>query len=175
MKTNFENIKPNKRMNNGLHKLFLEELRDIYDAEHQLVKALPKMAKAVQSEELRNAIESHLEETEKQVTRLESVFESLEETPKRKKCKAIQGLIAEAEEMLSEHEGSEELDAAVICAAQKTEHYEIATYGCLCSWAEQMGHRKALKLLKETLAEEKAADEALTEIAQSEANVEAER
>ena len=161
-------------MNNGLHKLFLEELRDIYDAEQQLTKALPKLAKAAQNEELREAIESHLDETKNHVSRLEQVFESLDEPPKRKKCKAVSGLLEEGSEMIADHKDGDEIDAAIICAAQKTEHYEIASYGTLCTWADQMGHKQALSLLKKNLADEKEADETLTEIAESSANLEAE-
>jgi ferritin-like metal-binding protein YciE len=162
-------------MKNGLHALFLDELADIYNAEQQLTKALPKMAKAAQNDKLREAIEEHLEETEAHVTRLDQVFESLDESPKRKKCKGMEGIIDEGEEVMSEHGKGEEIDAALISAAQRVEHYEIAVYGCLCTWAEQMGHDEALDLLKETLDEEKTADEKLTEIAKSTANVQAER
>jgi ferritin-like metal-binding protein YciE len=161
-------------MKNGLHELFLDELADMYSAEQQLTKALPKLAKAAQSDELREAFEMHLEETENHVSRLEQVFESLDETPKKKKCKGIEGILDEGKEIMTEHKKGEELDAALISAAQKTEHYEIASYGCLCTWAEQMGHDRALNLLKENLNEEKAADEKLTEIAKSSANLEAE-
>ena len=161
-------------MKNGLHELFLDELADIYGAEQQLTKALPKLAKAAQSDELREAFEMHLEETQNHVSRLEQVFESLDETPKKKKCKGIEGILGEGKDVMAEHKKSEELDAALISAAQKTEHYEIASYGCLCTWAEQMGHDRALNLLKENLMEEKAADEKLTEIAKSSANLEAE-
>lgn len=160
-------------MKNGLHKLFLEELADIYNAEQQLTKALPKLAKAANNDQLRRAIEDHLEDTEKHVSRLEEVFSSLEESPKRKKCRGMEGIIEEGKEVMSEHKKSEDLDAALISAAQKSEHYEIATYGCLCKWAEQMGHDKALSLLKETLDEEKAADEKLSGIARASANQEA--
>ena len=162
-------------MKNGLHALFLEELADVYNAEQQLTKALPKMAKAAHDEKLKQAIEEHLEETENQVSRLDQVFESLDESPKRKKCKGMEGIIDEGNEILTEHKKGEELDAGLISAAQRVEHYEIAAYGCLCTWAEQMGHDEALKLLKETLSEEKAADEKLTELAKSSANVHAER
>jgi ferritin-like metal-binding protein YciE len=161
-------------MKNGLHELFLDELADMYSAEQQLTKALPKLAKAAHSEELREAFEMHLEETENHVSRLEQVFESLDETPKKMKCKGIEGILDEGKEIMAQHKSSEELDAALISAAQKTEHYEIASYGCLCTWAEQMGHNQAFNLLKENLVEEKAADEKLTEIAKSSANVEAE-
>ena len=157
-------------MKNGLHALFMEELADMYDAEQQLLKALPALAKSAQKGELKKAFEAHLKETENHVSRLEKVFESLDAKPKKKACKGVQGIIKEGKEAIEEHEGSEEGDAALICAAQKTEHYEIATYGCLCAWADQMGHEKALDLLEENLAEEKAADEKLTKIAKSSAN-----
>jgi ferritin-like metal-binding protein YciE len=162
-------------MNTRLHELFLNELADMYHAEQQLTKALPKLAKSAHSERLREALEEHCEETEKHVSRIEQVFETLDESPKRKKCKGMEGIIEEGREIMAEHKKSEELDAALIAAAQKSEHYEIASYGCLCTWAEQMGHHEAQSLLGETLAEEKAADEKLTEIARSSANIEAER
>ncbi len=157
-------------MNNGLHELFLDELADMYSAEQQLTKALPKLAKAAESDELREAFEMHLKETENHVSRLDQVFQSLDESPKRKKCKGIEGIIAEGEEVMSQHKQSEELNAALICAAQKTEHYEVASYGSLCAWAKRMGHTEALSLLKENLAEEKAADQKLTQLASASAN-----
>jgi len=161
-------------MNNELHKLFLEELADIYSAEQQLTKALPKMAKAAESDELREAFEEHLQQTEEQISRLEQVFESLEEKMQRKTCKAMQGLIEEGSEVMQEHKGSPAIDAALIAAAQKVEHYEIATYGTLCTWAEQMGHQDALDLLKQSIDEEEMTDERLTELAESLANERAE-
>jgi ferritin-like metal-binding protein YciE len=152
----------------GLRDTFLEELKDIYDAEKQLLKALPKMAKAAEHEELKAALESHLEETENQIQRLEEVFELFGQPAKGKKCKAMQGLIEEGQDLISEDEG----DAALICAAQKVEHYEIASYGSLRTWAEMLDESQAADLLQETLDEEKAADEKLTEIAESAANPE---
>jgi ferritin-like metal-binding protein YciE len=160
-------------MKNGLHELFLNELADIYNAEQQLVKALPKLAESAASSELRSAFESHLRETENQIVRIERAFESLAESPPSHKCKAMKGIIAEGKEVLGDYEGTECVDAALICAAQKVEHYEIATYGCLCTWAEMMGHAQALQLLRENLGEEKAADEKLTTIAKARANMEA--
>jgi ferritin-like metal-binding protein YciE len=157
-------------MSSDLHELFLDELADIYNAEQQLTKALPKLAKAAESEELREAFETHLEETEEHVSRLEQVAEQLGESLKRKTCQAMKGLVAEGEEILKEQKGSSALDAALIAAAQKVEHYEIASYGTLATWAEQMGHDEAVELLKETLDEEKNADEKLTSIAESIAN-----
>ena len=161
--------------NDALHELFLDELADVYSAEKQLTKALPKMAKAAQSPELRGAFETHLEETENQISRLEEAIKSMGESLKRKKCKGMEGLLEEGKEMMEEKEESPALDAALIAAAQKVEHYEIATYGTLCNWAEMMGHREALDLLKQNLAEEKATDEKLTEIAESTANQQAQQ
>jgi ferritin-like metal-binding protein YciE len=161
-------------MENPLHDAFLDEVADIYNAEQQLTKALPKMSKAAQSEELREALEEHLEETEQQIQRIEDAMSNLDESIKRKKCKAMEGLIAEANEMLAEYKGEASLDAVIIAAAQKIEHYEIASYGTLCAWAKQMSHDESLELFQETLEEEKAADEKLTQIAESLANVSAE-
>jgi ferritin-like metal-binding protein YciE len=157
-------------MNSELHELFLDELADLLNAETQLTKALPKMAKAAQSEELREAITSHLEETEGHVDRLKRVFESVDEKPRSKTCQAMKGLIEEGSEILEELEGKSIIDAGIIAAAQKVEHYEIASYGTVRAWAEQMGHDEAVQLLDETLNEEKAADEKLTEIAETAAN-----
>jgi ferritin-like metal-binding protein YciE len=152
----------------GLRDTFVEELKDLYDAEKQLLKALPKMAKAAEHEELKAAFETHLEETETHIQRLEEVFEAFGETAKGKKCKAMQGLIEDGQDLISEEEG----DAALICAAQKIEHYEIASYGSLRTWAEMLDETQAVDLLQETLDEEKATDEKLTEIAESAANPE---
>lgn len=157
-------------MDSELHELFLDQLADALDAEKQLTKALPKVAKAAHSEELREAIEQHLEETENHVTRLGEVFESIGDKAPKKSCAAMQGLITEAGEIMKEKKGSSALDAALIAAAQKVEHYEIATYGTLLAWAETMGHNEAADLLRETLDEEKAADEKLTSIAEESSN-----
>ena len=162
-------------MDNDLHELFLDELADMYSAEQQLTKALPKMAKAAESDELRQAFEEHLEDTQNQITRLEQVFQSLGESMKRKTCKAMQGLVEEGGEIMEEQKGSSAIDAALISAAQKVEHYEIASYGTLCTWAGQMGHEEALDLLRENLDEEEGADERLTQIAESGANWRAEQ
>jgi len=159
-----------QKMDSDLHELFLDELADLLSAETQLTKALPKLAKAAQSEELREAIESHLEETEGHVERLKKVFESLDEKPKSKTCKAMKGLIEEGSELLQELKGKSSIDAGIIAAAQKVEHYEIASYGSVRAWAEEMGHSDAVKLLTETLEEESAADEKLTGIAEDLAN-----
>jgi ferritin-like metal-binding protein YciE len=156
----------------NLQELFVEELRDIYDAEKQLTKALPKMAKAAGSEELRAAFEEHLEITRMQVGRLEEVFKSLGMAARGKTCEGMKGLVEEGSSHMEELEGST-LDAALIGAAQKVEHYEIATYGTLATWAELLGHQDAKDLLGQTLEEEKEADEKLTAIA-SQINPEAE-
>ena len=158
---------------NHLQELLIEEMRDIYNAEQQLLKALPKMVKAAQSERLKEAFERHLEETEQQIERLERAFESLGEPVKGKKCQAMEGLIEEGKEQMTDHKESAMLDAALICAAQKIEHYEIATYGTICTWCDLLGLDEVSDLLKETLDEEKTADETLTEVAESEINVEA--
>ncbi len=160
--------------NNPLHEVFLDELADIYNAEKQLVKALPKMVKAATSEELRQAFEDHLEETRLHAERVEEVAASLDAKLKNKRCRAMEGLILEASEMLKEFKGKPSLDAVMIAGAQKVEHYEIAGYGTLAAWAKQMGHEEAARLLETTLAEEKAADEKLSEIATSVANAQAE-
>jgi ferritin-like metal-binding protein YciE len=164
------NKERDSNMDTDLHRLFLEELADIYNAEQQLTKALPKMAKTAECEELREAFEQHLDETEEHVSRLEQVTRQLGESLKRKTCQAMKGLIEESEELIKEEKDSSALDAALIAAAQKVEHYEIASYGTLVAWAEQMGHDEAVDLLEETLDEEKSADEKLTSVAESIAN-----
>ena len=170
MSSNEDTESENQGMDNDLHELFLDELADLYSAEQQLTKALPKMAKAAESDELREALEQHLEETEEHLSRLEQVAESLDETLKKKTCKAMKGLIEEGDDIVKEQKNSSALDAGIIAACQKVEHYEIASYGTLCAWAEQMGHDEALKLLRQTEEEESAADEKLTEIAENIAN-----
>jgi ferritin-like metal-binding protein YciE len=162
-------------MQSPLHEAFLDEIADIYNAEQQLIKALPQMAKAAQSEELQDAFKMHLSETEQQAERIEEAMESLGESLKRKKCRGMEGLISEGKEMMEEYRGDPALDAVLIAAAQKAEHYEIASYGTICAWAEQMGHDEALQLFQENLQEEKAADEKLTGIAETLANVEAQQ
>ena len=156
----------------SLQELFVEELRDVYDAEKRLVRALPKMAKAAESGELQNAFTTHLKETERQVTRLEQVFRSIGETPRGKKCDGMIGIVEEGNHAIEELEGPV-LDAALIAGAQKVEHYEIATYGTLAYFAELLGHDRAKDLLGETLDEEKAADEKLSQLAKSDVNREA--
>ena len=149
----------------NLQELFVDELKDMYDAEKQLTKALPKMAKAADSQELRAAFEEHLEITRMQVNRLEEVFKSLGMAARGKTCEGMKGLIEEGQEMMEELEQGPTLDAALISAAQKVEHYEIASYGTLATFAEILGHQDAKDLLGQTLEEEKEADEKLTEIA----------
>lgn len=153
---------------NTLRETFLQELADIYDAEKQLVKALPKMAKAAQNDQLREGIEEHLEQTEEHIQRLEQVFEQFGEKAKARKCHGIAGLLEEGQERIREKAG----DAALISAAQKVEHYEIAAYGSLKSWAELLKENDAADLLDETLEEEKNTDEKLTEMAESVVNQE---
>jgi ferritin-like metal-binding protein YciE len=150
--------------------LLLNELRDIYDAEKQLVKALPKMAKAASSEQLRQAFQGHLEETKTQVERLEQAFDRLETGTRGKHCEAMQGLVEEASQMMEEIKIPQILDAALIAGAQKVEHYEIAGYGSARALAEACGHQEVAQLLEETLEEEKAADQKLNQIALSQVN-----
>jgi ferritin-like metal-binding protein YciE len=150
--------------------LLLDELRDIYDAEKQLVRALPKMAKAASSEQLRVAFEKHLEETKNQVERLEQVFDKLDTRARGKRCEAMRGLVEEASELMEEIKIPQVLDAALIAGAQKVEHYEIAAYGSVRALAEACGHQEVARLLDETLDEEKEADQKLNQIALSEVN-----
>ena len=155
--------------------LFELELKDLYSAEKQLTKALPKMAKAATNEELKEAFESHLEETQGQVERLEKIFNQLDISFSRvEKCKAMEGLIEEGKKMLEEGLEPHVLDAGLICAAQRVEHYEIAGYGCARTFARQLGHEEVAELLQQTLDEEGNADKKLTEIAESVINQEAE-
>jgi ferritin-like metal-binding protein YciE len=167
------NIQPeteSQGQENELRELFLDELADIYNAEQQLTKALPKMAKAAESDELRETFQTHLEETQHHIQRLEELAQTLDETIKRKTCKAMKGLLEEGDELMKELKNSSALDAGLIAAAQKVEHYEIATYGTLRTWAEQLGEGEAAQLLEETEQEEIAADEKLTDVAESIAN-----
>jgi ferritin-like metal-binding protein YciE len=152
---------------------FYDELRDMLSAERQLVKALPKMAKNANSKELKQAITDHLRETERQVERVERAFEDTGKAPRAKTCDGMQGLIEEAEKMLAEEADPAVRDAVIISAAQKVEHYEIASYGTLCTWAEALNYSTALELLQQNIEEEKACDETLTEIAESSINAEA--
>ncbi|PTQ96526.1 ferritin-like metal-binding protein YciE [Mucilaginibacter yixingensis] len=155
----------------ALKELFIDELKDIYWAEQHLVKALPKMSKGATSDELKKTIEEHLTQTENQVARLEKVFESIGEKAKAVKCEAMDGLLKEADELLKETEkGTEVRDVAIISAAQKVEHYEIASYGTLRTLATTLGYTEAASLLEETLKEEKTADSLLTEVAENYVN-----
>ena len=148
----------------GLKELYIDELKDLYSAENQLVKALPKMAKAATSPDLKAGFEEHLEQTKGHVQRLETIFEQLGESPKGKKCKGMEGLIEEGSEAIQEYEG-ELLDAALIGAAQRVEHYEMAGYGTVSAFAEELGESEHVTLLNETLEEEKETDEKLSGLA----------
>src|ERR1700754_233826 len=154
-----------------LKDLFLDTLKDIYFAEKHILKALPKMAKAVQSDKLRAAFEKHHGETEGQVERLEQVFEMLDKPPRAKTCDAIQGILDEGKEIMDEYKGCEALDAGLLAAAQAVEHYEIARYGTLKQWALQLGMKDAARLLDETLQEEKKTDVSLTTLAEASVNL----
>ncbi len=156
----------------NLQDLFLEQLKDIYDAEQRITKALPKMAREATAEELSSAFEEHLSQTEEHVARLERVFRMVGESPSKHTCKAMVGLLEEGEEIMKEDAPESVMDAGLIAAAQKVEHYEMATYGCLRDWAQLLGLTEAANVLQETLDEEGETDKALTEIAQS-LNVEA--
>jgi len=153
--------------------LFLEEIKDLYDAEKQLVKALPKMAKAADSDELRQGFQEHLDQTKGHVDRLEKVFDILGKKASGKKCEAMQGLIEEGNDVIEEIDASPLRDAALIAAAQKVEHYEIAAYGSCRTFAEILGRSDAAELLEQTLEEEKSTDEKLTELAEGMINEEA--
>ncbi|MVT07353.1 YciE/YciF ferroxidase family protein [Chitinophaga tropicalis] len=160
--------------NSKFHKLFMDELKDIYWAEKNLVKALGKMQKAATSEELANAIVEHQEQTKEHVTRIEQIFEQMGQAPKAKKCEAMEGLIAEGQEVIDDtEEDSAVRDAGLIICAQKIEHYEIAAYGSLRTLAHRMGHEEAAQILQTTLDEEKETDSLLTQIAESSVNEEA--
>lgn len=158
----------------GLADLFHDTLKDVYFAEKKILTALSKLAKAAESEELKAAFEKHRTETEGHVERLEQVFEMIEKKPQRKTCPAINGLTEEGGEIIEDYKGSPAIDAGLIGAAQAVEHYEIARYGALRAWAEQLGLDQAASLLQQTLEEEEATDEALTELAESRAIPEAE-
>lgn len=152
---------------NNLRDALVDEIRDLYNAEKQLTKALPKLAKASTSDELREAFESHLEETEEHVTRLEQVFELLDEKPRGKHCAGIAGIIEEGSEKMGEDAEDAVMDACLIAAGQRAEHYEISAYGTVIAWAEALGMNDVAEVLSETLAEEKAADEKLSALAES--------
>ena len=155
----------------NLNDLFLDTLKDIYYAEKQILKALPKMAKAASSDKLRAAFEKHHGETEGQVERLEKIFELIDKPARAKTCEAIQGILDEGKEIMEEYKGSEALDAAMLAAAQAVEHYEISRYGTLKQWAQQLGMKDAVRLLDETLQQEKKTDESLTSLAEAAVNL----
>jgi ferritin-like metal-binding protein YciE len=154
----------------NLQELFHETLKDIFFAEKKILSALPKMAKAAQSEQLKAAFEKHETETEEHVARLEKVFEELDESPRGKTCDAIMGIIEEGQEVMKEFKGAPALDAGLLAAAQAVEHYEIARYGTLKTWAQELGLNQSVKLLQATLGEEKKTDETLTQLAESQVN-----
>lgn len=149
-----------------LQDLLVHELKDLYSAERQLIQALPKMAKAATSDELRTAFENHLAQTEEQVVRIETIMESFGESPKGQKCAGMEGLIEEGKNLLKEDADEDVMDAGIIAAAQKVEHYEIASYGTVVEYARVLGHTEAVQLLEQTLEEEKTADELLSRIAE---------
>jgi ferritin-like metal-binding protein YciE len=157
----------------SLNDLFLETLKDMYHAEKQILKALPKMAKAAESDQLRQAFEQHRAETEGQVERLEQVFELLGKAARGKPCEAIQGMVEESQEVMEDFKGSDALDAGLLAAAQAVEHYEISRYGTLRTWATQLGMPDAARLLEQTLQEEKKTDALLTQIAEAAVNQQA--
>ena len=154
-----------------LNELFLDTLKDIYYAEKEILKALPKMAKAATSDKLRAAFEKHQDETEGQIGRLVQIFELLGKSARGKKCDAIEGILDEGKEIMEEYKGSEALDAGMLAAAQAVEHYEISRYGTLKQWATQLGMKDAVKLLDQTLQEEKKTDESLTTLAEAAVNL----
>ena len=162
---------PTKDKDKHLNDLFLDTLKDIYFAEKQILRALPKMAKAASSDELRGAFEKHHGETEGQVERLEQIFELLDKPARGKTCDAIQGILDEGKEVMDEYKGSEALDAGMLAAAQAVEHYEISRYGTLKAWAAQLGMNDAANLLDQTLQEEKKTDVALTSLAEAAVNL----
>jgi ferritin-like metal-binding protein YciE len=155
---------------NNLQDLFHETLKDIYFAEKKILSALPKMAKAAQSQQLKAAFEKHETETEEHVARLEKVFEEIDETPRGKTCDAIMGIIEEGQEVMKEFKGMPALDAGLLAAAQAVEHYEIARYGTLKTWAGELGLNQSVRLLDSTLSEEKKTDDALSQLAASGVN-----
>jgi ferritin-like metal-binding protein YciE len=176
MKVDNASVDKNEMKNSPLHKFFVTALKDIYFAENAIIDALEKMQEAATTEELKEAFEDHQLQTKKHVSRLEKVFKLIDETPAKKECEAIKGIIKEGEEVIkSTEEGSMTRDAALIIAAQKVEHYEIATYGGLAQLAITMGHDKAADLLEKTLQEEEDTDYNLTEIAETFINFDAEQ
>jgi ferritin-like metal-binding protein YciE len=159
----------------SLHGLYVDELKDLYNAENQLLKALPRMAKAASNPDLKAAFTEHPGVTRGQVERLERIFKGLGVSPKGKRCRAMEGLVEEGKELLEQSAAASVMDAGLICAAQKVEHYEIAGYGSARTFAERLGYEEAARLLQETLDEEKETDRTLTELAESIVNPEAEQ
>lgn len=157
---------------NALMELYVDELKDLYDAENRLMKAIPKMAKAATSEKLRSGFEEHLEQTRGHIDRLKEIFDNLGEKPSGKKCAGMMGIVKEGEEIMDEDFEGETMDAALISAAQRVEHYEIAAYGCVRTWADLLGESEASALLEKTLEEEKETDQKLTQLSE-EINVQA--
>jgi ferritin-like metal-binding protein YciE len=155
----------------NLNDLFLDTLKDIYYAEKQILRALPKMAKTAHSDQLRAAFEKHHDETEGHVERLEKIFQLIDKPARAKTCDAIQGILDEGKEIMEEYKGCEALDAGMLAAAQAVEHYEISRYGTLKQWAQQLGMKDAVRLLDETLREEKKTDESLTSLAEASVNL----
>lgn len=154
----------------SLEDLYLDELKDLYSAENQLLKALPKMAKAASAPKLSKAFESHIKQTREHVVRLEKIFKTLGSSPKGKKCKAMEGLLAEGQDVMAEDADEAVRDAALIGSAQRVEHYEMAGYGCVRTYARLLGHNDAAKLLQKTLDEEGSVDKALTKLAETTIN-----
>lgn len=162
--------KKNQNGQKGLEDLFLDGLKDIYYAEKKILRALPKMSKGAESEQVTAAFEKHRDETEGQVDRLEQIFEMLGKPARGKTCPAIDGILEEGSEILEEYKGAPGLDAGLVAAAQAVEHYEMARYGTLCAWAQQLGMKDAVKLLQATLQEETTTDEALTKLGEAGVN-----
>jgi ferritin-like metal-binding protein YciE len=162
-----------QRQHKGLRKLFEHQLADLYYVEKQLLQHLPKMAEAAQGEELKEAFKEHLQETKGHVQHLEAIFKDLGRSPKAQKCEAIDGILQEGQQLMQDFKDDDALDAALVCAAQKVEHYEITTYGSLCAFAEQLGMDSVCDRLEEVLDQEKAADELLSELAESSLNLKA--
>lgn len=156
-----------------LEDLYIDSLKDLYSAEKQITKALPKMAKSAQAPDLQRAFQEHLKQTEKQVERLERIFSDMGGSPRGKKCMGMEGLVEEGNELMKEEAEPDVMDAGLIAAAQKVEHYEIASYGTARAWAEQLGYTEAARLLQQTLEEESLANEKLTRIAENHVNMEA--
>jgi ferritin-like metal-binding protein YciE len=159
-----------RKKDKDLNDLFLDTLKDIYYAENKILKALPKMAKAAQAQDLQSAFRKHLAETQGQVKRLERIFADLDQAPKGKKCPAIDGIIKEGDEIAKDYKGSAALDAGLLAAAQAVEHYEISRYGTLKCWATELGMDNAVRLIDETLAQEKMADANLSKLAEGSVN-----